>query len=95
MLYNDASKITIQTRDHKNFLEKRHIPNNSDKFSKRYKISIIPRWSKVLHSCKPLIKNVQACRPEQARNSSKSWCSLKKGLYQESGAEMLENFPVR
>ena len=39
MLYNNASKILIYNRDHKTFLEKRHIPNSSDKFSKGYKIT--------------------------------------------------------
>ena len=35
---------------------------------------------RILHSCGPFLKNVQACGPEPARNCLKSCCSIKKGL---------------
>ena len=68
--------------------KKKPRTNNNDKFNKRYKILIISGWSEALRSCGPLFQNVRACGPEPARNCSKSWCSLKKGLYQESVADV-------
>ena len=39
------------------------------------------RVVKVLHSCRPLFKIVQACGAEPARNCSQSWRSLKKKVF--------------